>query len=632
MRRASLSAVSAIFVVTIFTVLPGAVKQPVVAAADQPFRAALTRDERLSHAVERLSFGARPGELERIRQYGLDRWIDDQLHPGRIPENPVLLEKLAPLASLGMNNLGLVRSYPPPQIVKAMYDNKMPLPEDPLVRAAVELQMERYRVKKAEGTGAPEKPGAEVAAKPDPTVVDQALGGILDENQIATVRHGSVHDKRALLESLDPQRVDQMLLAMPEGMRRSLMTAASTDVRRKIMMLTTPQQVISFDLNEAKLLRAIYSNRQLAELMADFWFNHFNVFLDKGADRTLVTSYERDTIRPNVFGSFRQLLEATAHSPAMMFYLDNWESVSPDAPVAGRPGVKRKRGLNENYGRELLELHTLGVDGGYTQRDIIEVARCFTGWTIRAPRQGGDFFYNDRIHDKGQKVVLGVTIPAGGGESDGERVLDILARHPSTAKFITRKLATRFVSDNPPQALLDRMVATFQATNGDIREVMRTMIASPEFFSQGAYRAKIKTPFEMTVSAVRAVGAKVDTAAAIAQRLNDLGEPLYRKVEPTGYPSKNSEWMNSSALLGRMNFALALTQGKLNGISVSPERLKPEEGGNDPLGLAKQLLPAPLSAATRETIEKMLLTQTDADKQPGLVAGLLLGSPDFQRR
>ena len=394
------------------------------------------------------------------------------------------------------------------------------------------------------------------------------------------------------------------------------MPVASPEARRKIMMLTAPQQVISFDLNEAKLMRAIYSNRQLAELMADFWYNHFNVFLDKGADRTLVTSYERDAIRPNIFGKFRGLLEATAQSPAMLFYLDNWESVAPDA---GKQGAKRKRGLNENYARELLELHTLGVDGGYTQQDIIEVARCFTGWTIRPPRQGGDFFYNDRVHDKGVKVVLGVTIAAGGGKDDAEKVLDILAKHPSTARFISRKLATRFVADDPPQALIDRMAKTFAASGGDIGEVMKSMIQSPEFYSQAAFRAKIKTPFEMTVSAVRAMDASVDSAAVIAQRLNELGEPLYRKVEPTGYSSKNAEWMNSSALLGRMNFALALTQGKLRGISVPAEHLR------------LQSLSVPLSAATKETIAKALEGQTEQQK-PALVAGLLLGSPEFQRR
>ena len=587
-------------------ILPAATWKP---EAPTPFRAALSKDQRLTHAVERLSFGSRPGGLDSIRHYGLDRWIDDQLHPERIAENPVLEDKLKPLASLQMDNVTLIKNYPPPQSIKAMYEGSMPLPSDALLRASVELQIDRYRVRKSDdGKQTP-------VAKPDAAAVREALKGVLEPGQIDALRNGTLDEKRALLASLEPEKIDQLLIALPAPLRSRMMPAASAEVRRKIMLLTTPQQVVSFDLNEAKLMRAIYSNRQLAELMDDFWYNHFNVYRDKGADRALVTAYERDAIRPNIFGNFRGLLEATAHSPAMLFYLDNWESVAAD--VANQ-GAKRKRGLNENYARELLELHTLGVDGGYSQQDIIEVARCFTGWTIRNPRQGGDFFFNDRVHDKGAKTVLGVVIPAGGGMDDGEKVLDIIAKHPSTARFISHKLAMRFVADEPPQALLERMTKTFQATNGDIREVMKSMINSPEFYSQGAFRAKIKTPFEMTVSAVRAMDASVDSATAIAQRLNELGEPLYRKVEPTGYPSRNADWMNSSALLGRMNFALALTQGKLNGITV-------------PAGNLRQPLNTPLSATTKDTIAKALEGQPQA-QQSALIAGLLLGSPEFQRR
>ncbi len=605
MRRALVSLVA-----VMLAVLPAATKKPDVAAADQPFRTALTKEQRLTHAVERLSFGARPGDVDQIRQMGVDRWIDDQLHPERVAENLILDEKLKPLVSLGMDSATLVKNFPPQQVIKAMSEGGVPIPTEPLLKAAVELQIERYRARKLEDGG------QKMAAKVDPKAVDDALLTVLEPEQIATLHTGTASEKRALLKSLEPAHVDQVLLALSQQMRRGLMPVAPPEVRHKLMLLTTPQQVVSSDLNEAKLLRAVYSNRQLAELMADFWYNHFNVFLDKGADRAMVTSYERDSIRPNVFGKFRDLLQATAQSPAMLFYLDNWESVAADT---SQQGAKRKRGLNENYARELLELHTLGVDGGYTQQDIIEVARCFTGWTIRAPRQGGDFFYNDRVHDKGAKVVLGVTIAAGGGQEDAEKVLDILAKHPSTARFISRKLAMRFVADDPPQALIDRMAKAFQATGGDIREVMKSMIGSPEFYSQGAFRAKIKTPFEMTVSAIRALDANVDSTAVIAQRLNELGQPLYRKIEPTGYPSRNSEWMNSSALLGRMNFALALTQGKIAGVSVPADRF------------GKQVLSVPMSAATKETIAKALEGQPE-QQQPALTAGLLLGSPEFQRR
>jgi uncharacterized protein (DUF1800 family) len=336
--------------------------------------------------------------------------------------------------------------------------------------------------------------------------------------------------------------------------------------------------MIARDLSEGKLLRAVYSNRQLDEVLADFWFNHFNIYLDKGADRYLVTEYERDVIRPHVLGKFKELLEATAKSPAMLFYLDNWQSVGPDAPQArgkqgapgklGAAGKRAARGLNENYGRELLELHTLGVDGGYTQADVTEAARCFTGWTILQPQRGGEFAFNKRVHDEGEKTVLGVRIPAGGGMNDGEKVLDIVAHHPSTARFISKKLAMRFVADEPPAALVDRMAETFRKTDGDLRAVMKTMLESKEFFSQGAYRSKLKSPLEVVASAVRTVSGDVDYAWALANQVAQLGQPLYRKQEPTGYANSSREWLNSGGLLARMNFAVQLADNKVPGVKV----------------------------------------------------------------
>jgi uncharacterized protein (DUF1800 family) len=287
--------------------------------------------------------------------------------------------------------------------------------------------------------------------------------------------------------------------------------------------------------------------------------------------------------------------------------------------------------LNENYARELMELHTLGVDGGYTQKDVTEVARCFTGWTIRAPQQGGDFFYNDRVHDKGEKTVLGVRIPAGGGRDDAEKVLDILAAHPSTAHFISRKLAQRFVADDPPPQMIEKMAKKFHDSHGDILAVMKTMLDSSEFFSQGAYRAKVKSPFEMIVSAVRATGAQVDTAFPLANQIAQLGEPLYRKLEPTGYSSANAEWVNSAALLGRMNFALALVQNRVPGVKVDASKFDGEPGD-----IARQVLFRDATPETRAAIEKALADQhtknPDAARNSAMVAGLVLGSPDFQKR
>jgi uncharacterized protein (DUF1800 family) len=339
------------------------------------------------------------------------------------------------------------------------------------------------------------------------------------------------------------------------------------------------------ELSEQKVLRAVYSERQLQEVLTDFWFNHFNVDARKGRDRFLITPYERDAIRPHVLGRFRDLLGATAKSPAMLFYLDNWLSADPNGPHAivspprlargpfgGRvvvPGRVRQpaqgpnapKGLNENYGRELLELHTLGVDGGYTQKDVTEVARAFTGWTIEPARQGGGFVFRPQLHDPGAKMVLGHAIKAGGGQSDGEQVLDILAAHPSTARFIAAKLARRFVSDDPPPALVDRAADRFRRTGGDLREVVRTILLSPEFQSADLYRAKAKSPFEFVVSALRAAGTDVDDPRPLVRMLQEMGMPLYQCQPPTGYKDTADAWINTGALVSRMNAAVRLAAG-----------------------------------------------------------------------
>ncbi len=408
---------------------------------------------------------------------------------------------------------------------------------------------------------------------------------MLTREQIRTLRTGTVEQKRAVIAAIPEDQMDDVAIALPPGLRLQLLPAVEPALRRKLMLLTAPQQLVAFDLSEGKLYRAILSNRQLEEQLVDFWYNHFNVFLDKGADRYLVPTYEREAIRPHVLGKFRDLLEATAKSPAMLFFLDNWESVGPDAPQRRGNAKRPARGLNENYARELMELHTLGVDGGYTQKDVTEVARCFTGWTIRAPRQGGDFFYNDRVHDKGEKTVLGVTIPAGGGQDDAEKVLDILARHPSTARFISKKLAQRFVADDPPQKLIDKMAKTFRDKNGDIREVMKTMLTSDEFFSQAAYRAKVKTPFEMIVSAVRATGAQVDFAFPLARQIARLGRAALPQAGTHRLFGCEQRMGEFGGLLARMNFALSLAQNKVPGSKLDASLFS-----GDPGEVARQIL------------------------------------------
>jgi len=517
------------------------------------FQKKIPKDQQILHALDRLTFGPKPGDVARVKKMGLKKWVDLELHPERIEENPDLEAKLQPLESLRMTPMEAVQHYPTPQMIRAIAAGRQPMPDDPVLRASVQRLVVRYKVKK------------ENDEEMEPV---KTLDEILDASERQTLRNGKPDQKRELLTSLPADKLDDVLIALPRGQRQQLFNNSPVDVQRKIMLLNSPQQVVAYDLLESKLLRAIESNRQLAEELDDFWFNHFNVYYDKGSDRFLIPEYEREAIHPNVLGKFRHLLEATAKSPAMLFYLDNFQSVRPDID-ANSKNRKVKRGLNENYGRELMELHTLGVNGGYTQHDVTEVARCFTGWTIQDPRKGGAFSYNDNLHDKGEKLVLGHVIPAGGGMEDGEKVLDILATHPSTAKFISTELAQRFVTDNPPQSLIDKMSKTFLDTGGDIRLVMKTMLDSKEFWSQGAYRAKVKTPFEMVASSVRALGASITDAWALANQVGNLGEPLYRKQEPTGYSNLNSEWVNSAALLGRMNFAVQLTQNRVLGVKVA---------------------------------------------------------------
>src|SRR5579872_4432692 len=357
------------------------------------FQKKLDKNTQILHALDRLTFGPRPGDVEAVKRMGLKKWIELQLHPQRIPEDPYLEAKLAPLESLTMTPMEAVQHYPPPQLIRAVAEGRQPMPDDPVLRVAVERLVSRYKARKA--TDAKDVKG-------DPNNLDEMepkkpLNEILTADQIETLRKGTPAQKRDLLAGLPASELEELVIALPRNLRQQLIGVAPTDVRRKLMLMNAPQQVVAYDLLEAKMMRAVYSKRQLAVELDDFWFNHFNVYYDKGSDRFLIPAYERDAIRPNVLGKFRDLLEATAKSPAMLFYLDNFQSVGPDSPVNAR--AKKKRGLNENYGRELMELHTLGVDGGYTQKDVTEVARCFTGWTIREPRRGGGFFFNDRIHD-----------------------------------------------------------------------------------------------------------------------------------------------------------------------------------------------------------------------------------------
>ena len=381
---------------------------------------------------------------------------------------------------------------------------------------------------------------------------------------------------------------------------------------------TNAPRLIIFELQQARLLRAVHSRRQLYEVMVDFWSNHFNIFAAKGADRWLATAYDRDTIRPHALGKFRDLLLATAKSPAMLFYLDNWLSVSPSAAALARlPANARRRGINENYARELMELHTLGVDGGYTQQDVREVARCFTGWTLIRPRGEAEFRFAPQLHDPGAKIVLGTPIPAGGGMQDGLKVIDLLARHPSTAKFVSTKLVRRLVADDPPPSLVHRAAEVFRQSDGDIRSVLRAIIDSAEFFSPEHYRAKVKKPLEYVASALRATNAETKITPQLVRYLGRMGEPLFLAQAPTGYPDRATSWISPDMLLTRMNFAADLAADRLEGARIEPALLQ------DPGALARLIAPDSLSAATRAA-----LAETDGAD----AIALLLAAPEFQRR
>ncbi|MGD1074254.1 MAG: DUF1800 domain-containing protein [Bryobacteraceae bacterium] len=570
----------------------------------------MTAEQKTLHALNRLTFGPRPDDVQLVNAMGLDHWIEWQLTPARIVENPILETKLEPLDTLRMSTAEMVRHYPTPQMVHLMIQGRLALPADPETQYSIRKLVARFE--------------RQDSAKDQTGLADLNAPALpqtwsLDDQQKQILSSGKPPEQAALIASLpEPEQYD-VLDTLPNGARQKIYPAAPPDLRRKIQIFGGPVQIVNQDLLEGKLLRAVYSNRQLEEVLTDFWFNHFNVNLDKGADRYMVTSYERDVIRPHVLGKFKDLLLTTAESPAMLFYLDNWQSAGPD------PSHKRRQGLNENYGRELMELHTLGVDGGYTQKDVTEVARCFTGWTITEPQRGGGFEFNAKLHDNGEKHVLGVTIPAGGGIGDGLRVIDILAHSPATAHFIAKSLAIRFVSDNPPDDLVRWMAKRFLETDGDLRETMRAMIYSPEFWNPENFHAKVKSPLELVASAVRAVNGDIDYGNALVGMMNQLGEPLYRKLEPTGYSNRGTDWMNSASLLARMNFAIALSRSRIPGINVDTARFTGSASD-----VERGILMMDASPDTQAAIDAAL---QPAPPQPGpAVAGLTLGSPDFQRR
>ena len=723
----------------------------------------LRGDERILHALNRFTFGPKPGDLEAVRKIGLDQWFDEQLRPPSIDETD-LTTRLAQFPAMQWSMQDLFFRLPSNPIIRQAADGKVDVPQGGTLHAVYENQIYRIQARKeaqaekrtvaanpapglangavnqtmyAEGTmdanggmtpnpQAANPPGAaqnemgqagtgqpatgqagtsQAGTTPAPemnAMTPAAPGANSDQASAPAPGPAPVDDaliKRILalppqqrvlrLQSMQPPDFENFMKSLRPVQRQALMAGLSPDLKESVGALENPEQTTAQELFAQRFTRDIYANAQLQEVMTDFWLNHFNVYLRKSEQMPYyLVSYERDVIRPRALGKFEDLLEAVAHSPAMMLYLDNAESMGPDSPAAERakiaaarrPDAKKKAdaGLNENYARELMELHTLGVNGGYTQADVTQVARVLTGWTVDRPQFGGDFIYAPMRHEPGTKTVLGAKIKEN-GEMEGRELLHMLAMRPATAQFLSRKLAIRFVSDDPPKALVDRMAKAYLQSGGDIPTVLKTLFHSPEFWAASDYRAKVKTPLEFVVSAVRASNANVGNFQPLMNALRQMGMPLYGCMPPTGYKWDASDWVSTGALVDRMNFALSLAANRLPGITVewAPEMDMSTLDSDAP---TQQVIPTPeseearlepilvaggVSDATRTAALDQFKAQSaqnppaqnppmaapvaarrpapggkgrqaapaDAfEREDQLLAGLLMGSPEFQRR
>jgi uncharacterized protein (DUF1800 family) len=747
--------------------------RPEYAAKSEPGQ--LRGDERILHALNRFTFGPRPGDVDAVREMGLEKWFDEQLHPANIDETD-LSARLAQYPAMQWSTQDLLFRMPSPAIIRQAANGKIEIPPSGTLHAVYENQIYRFQVRKAAqaerqnpsqvpnagppphgrgpisgdpGPGAPaenQKPAASAemdanasmtqnasgadrpsqvpesgpgapadagrtamaqqremsaAATPDmnammPAATDQAATlpaaaqPSVDQALVASILALPPEQRVRRLQAMQPEEFEAFIKSLKPAQRQALRAGMTPDLRESLDDLEAPEQTVVQELFAERLARDIYSNAQLQEVMTDFWLNHFNVYLRKNEQMPYyLVSYERDVIRPRALGKFEDLLEAVAHSPAMLIYLDNAESMGPDSMAAERakmaearrPNAKRQapEGLNENYARELMELHTLGVNGGYTQADVIQVARVLTGWTVDRPQMGGGFQFNPNRHEPGTKKVMGTKIKEN-GEKEGRELLHMLAMRPATAQFLSRKLAIRFVSDDPPQALVDRMAKSYLASGGDIPTVLKTLFHSPEFWAASDYRAKVKTPLEFVVSAARASNSNIENFQPLVNALRQMGMPLYGCIPPVGYKWDEADWVSTGALVDRMNFALALAANRLPGITVvwAPEL---DLSALDSDAPSKQVVPTPeseearlepllvaggVSATTREAaleqssksasqqVSKSAADPTlnatstfrmghpgSANRAPAadayeredqLLAGLLLGSPEFQRR
>jgi uncharacterized protein (DUF1800 family) len=694
----------------------------------------LTHQQKTLHALNRLTFGPRPGDEQAVNKMGMEAWFQRQLHPEDIDDS-AFEARLDQFPALKLSQEELMSRYPMPQTVRQMARNHDPLPADPVEHAIYADAIAYYDTVAAKGD---DKTAAKLgeaksndsaagdgmsdamqmqknaSAKMDDASTDNAMmadgtaptikangkrkfsGTPMSDDEVEAVLALQPEQRFAKLVAMSPEEMIGFRKGLKPRQQGALLKDLSPEQREDVASMQRPERMVIAEALQERLLRDVYSERQLQAVMVDFWLNHFSVYVGKNQiEPYLLASYERDSVLPNALGKFEDLLVANAKSPAMLLYLDNAQSVGPDSKAAERskrisevaPDSKiakaAAKGLNENYGRELMELHTLGVNGGYTQQDVIEVAKCFTGWTIDRPYQGGSggFIFDARRHEPGTKTVLGQTIPEG-GVNEGLQVLHILATSPATARFVSTQLAVRFVSDTPSPALVNRMAATFLKTDGDIKAVLSMMFHSPEFWAPSVYRAKVKTPIEFMASALRASDANLVNPAVAVQAMNQLGMPIYGMQTPNGYSWKADHWVSSNALVSRMNFALVLSGGHIQGAHPDWPRLlgDAEESpvvtapnSATELKLEALLLGQPATPRTRGTVMEQftnLDTQQTAQQNfamkanaaddmgaslvriggkkqqgqgPGLqagqpatplatMAGLLLGSPDFQRR
>ena len=675
----------------------------------------LKGDERILHALNRFSFGPRPGDLEVVRKIGLDTWFEQQLHPQNL-DRADLNARLAEYPAMQWSTADLLYRLPSNALIRQALNGKIQVPQTGILHAIYENDMERVAARqqaKAQkqdvaanqppATSPTMQPGSTNMASaetenPTPMAKEPAMSGSGESNAMAQnemtapdgtpavpVSQSEINEildlpagqRVARLAAMRQPEIDSFLRALKPLQRAQLAAGLTPEQKQIIGALENPERLVAEELIAQRLTRDIYSTAQLQEVMTDFWFNHFNVYLRKNETMPYeLVGYERDVIRPHALGKFEDLLEATAHSPAMLMYLDNFESIGPhsmaaeraEIAAARRPGNQKvHEGLNENYARELMELHTVGVNGGYTQADVTQVARVLTGWTIEQPQRGGGFQFDERRHEPGTKKALGQKYKEH-GEMEGRELLHYLATRPATAQFLSRELAIRFVSDDPPQALVDRMAKSYLSSGGDISAVMRTLYHSPEFWSTSTYRAKVKTPLEYVVSAVRASDANVANLRPVAEALRQMGMPLYGCVPPTGYDWKATTWVSTGALVDRMNFALNLAANHLQGVTVDwrppqsdtaaqpvPQAVDPNSeesrlegmlvagGVSDTTRAAvldqfqKQIaknngtLPQPVTAIARSG-QRPVADAIALERKDELLAGLLLGSPEFQRR